>query len=101
MLEIKGLEAGYGQMKVLHGVDIQIGEGEIVALLGSNGAGKSTLNNNLSGIYRPNGGRILFEGQDITGLRSENVVDLGVFEGPEGRRISPNMSIRENFELGS
>lgn len=101
MLEIKGLEAGYGQMKVLHGVDIEIGEGEIVALLGSNGAGKSTLNNNLSGVYKPTSGKIMFEGQDVTGLRSENVVDLGIVQVPEGRRIFPNMSIRENLELGS
>lgn len=101
MLEIRKLEAGYGQMKVLHGVDLTIGKGEIVALLGSNGAGKSTLNNNLSGIYRPTGGQIIFEGQDITGMRSEKVVDLGIVQVPEGRRIFPNMSIRENLELGS
>ncbi len=88
-------------MKVLHGVDLTISDGEIVALLGSNGAGKSTLNNNLSGIYKPTGGQILFEGQDITGMRSESVVDLGIVQVPEGRRIFPNMSIRENLELGS
>jgi branched-chain amino acid transport system ATP-binding protein len=101
MLEINNLQAGYGQMKVLHGVDLNIAAGEIVALLGSNGAGKSTLNNNLSGIHRPTGGSIVFEGQDITGLRSEVVVDLGIVQVPEGRRIFPNMSIRENLELGS
>jgi branched-chain amino acid transport system ATP-binding protein len=101
MLEIKSLEAGYGQMKVLHGVDLSISKGEIVALLGSNGAGKSTLNNNVSGVFRPTGGRILFEGQNITGMRSESVVDLGIVQVPEGRRIFPNMSIRENLELGS
>jgi branched-chain amino acid transport system ATP-binding protein len=101
MLEITDLTAGYGQMKVLHGVTLEIGEGEIVALLGSNGAGKSTLNNNLSGIYRPTGGRISFVGRDITGLRSEAVVDLGIVQVPEGRRVFPNMSIRENLELGS
>ena len=101
MLELKNLQAGYGQMKVLHGVDLTISDGEIVALLGSNGAGKSTLNNNLSGIYKPTGGQILFEGQDITGMRSESVVDLGIVQVPEGRRIFPNMSIRENLELGS
>ncbi len=101
MLEIKSLEAGYGQMKVLHGVDLSISKGEIVALLGSNGAGKSTLNNNVSGVFRPTGGQILFEGQNITGMRSESVVDLGIVQVPEGRRIFPNMSIRENLELGS
>ena len=101
VLELKNLQAGYGHMKVLHGVDLMINEGEIVALLGSNGAGKSTLNNNVSGVFQPTGGQILFEGQDITGMRSEKVVDLGIIQVPEGRRIFPNMSIRENLELGS
>ena len=101
MLELKNLHAGYGQMKVLHGINLTIGEGEIVALLGSNGAGKSTLNNNVSGVFKPKDGQILFEGQDITGLASELVVDLGIVQVPEGRRIFPNMSIRENLELGS
>ena len=87
MLELKNLHAGYGQMKVLHGINLTIGEGEIVALLGSNGAGKSTLNNNVSGVFKPKDGQILFEGQDITGLASELVVDLGIVQVPEGRRI--------------
>ena len=101
MLEISNLHAGYGPMKVLHGVDLSINAGEIVALLVSNGAGKSTLNNNLSGIFRPTAGKIMFEGQDITGLRAEKIVDLGIVQVPEGRRVFPNMSIRENLELGS
>lgn len=100
MLDIRALHAGYGHMKVLHGIDLNIGAGEIVALLGSNGAGKSTLNNNISGLYKPTGGQILFDGQDIAGMRSERVVDLGIIQVPEGRRIFPNMSIRENLELG-
>lgn len=100
MLDIRALKAGYGHMKVLHGIDLNIGDGEIVALLGSNGAGKSTLNNNISGLYKPTSGEILFEGQNIAGMRSEAVVDLGVIQVPEGRRIFPNMSIRENLELG-
>ena len=100
MLEIRNLHAGYGSMKVLHGIDLNVGAGEIVALLGSNGAGKSTLNNNISGIYKPTGGQIMFEGADIAGVRSENVVDLGVIQVPEGRRVFPNMTVRENLELG-
>jgi ABC-type branched-subunit amino acid transport system ATPase component len=64
MLEIRDLRAGYGQVQVLHGVDLDLGEGEIVALLGSNGAGKSTLNNNVSGIFRPFGGSIRLGGED-------------------------------------
>jgi branched-chain amino acid transport system ATP-binding protein len=101
MLEIKNLHAGYGQMKVLQGVDLDIQAGEIVALLGSNGAGKSTLNNNISGIYTPTLGSILFEGEDIVGMRSEHVVQKGIIHVPEGRRIFPNISVRENLELGS
>ena len=100
MLEISNLHAGYGQMKVLHGIDLYIARGEIVALLGSNGAGKSTLNNNISGIYKPTAGAILFEGVDIAGLNSETIVDLGIIQVPEGRRIFPNMSVLENLELG-
>jgi len=100
MLEVRALHAGYGQMKVLHGVDLAVGAGEIVALLGSNGAGKSTLNNNISGLYRPTGGQVLFEGADITGLGPAHIVDLGVIQVPEGRRVFPNLSVRENLELG-
>ena len=100
MLEIRNLHAGYGKMQVLHGIDIEIGTGEIEALLGSNGAGKSTLNNNISGLYKPTSGQIFFEDIDITGLRSEKVIDLGIIQVPEGRRIFPNMTVFENLELG-
>ena len=100
MLEIRNLHAGYGKMQVLHGIDIEIGTGEIVALLGSNGAGKSTLNNNISGLYKPTSGQIFYEDIDITGLRSEKVIDLGIIQVPEGRRIFPNMTVFENLELG-
>ena len=100
MLEIRNLHAGYGKMQVLHGIGIEIGTGEIVALLGSNGAGKSTLNNNISGLYKPTSGQIFFEDIDITGLRSEKVIDLGIIQVPEGRRIFPNMTVFENLELG-
>jgi branched-chain amino acid transport system ATP-binding protein len=71
-----------------------------VALLGSNGAGKSTLNNNISGLYKPTSGQMLFEGIDITSLASEKVIDLGIIQVPEGRRIFPNMPVYENLELG-
>lgn len=100
MIEVRDLHAGYGHMTVLHGVSLKIGTGEIVALLGSNGAGKSTLNNNLSGLFTPKKGQILFDGLDITGFASERMVDLGIIQVPEGRRIFPNMTVRENLELG-
>ena len=101
LLEVGGLRAGYGAIEILRGVDLSVGAGEIVALLGSNGAGKSTLNNNLSGLYRPFGGRVRFDGNDITGARSTRIVEAGLVQVPEGRRIFPNLSVRENLELGS
>jgi branched-chain amino acid transport system ATP-binding protein len=101
MLEIRNLHAGYGQMKVLHGIDLEVSAGEIVALLGSNGAGKTTLNNNISGVYVPNRGRILFEGENIAGMASEKIVELGIIHVPEGRCIFPNLTVLENLELGA
>ena len=101
MLEVRGLYAGYGAVEVLRGIDLDVGAGEIVAVLGSNGAGKSTLNNNLSGLYRPFAGSIRFEGTEISGAPSTDIVELGLIHVPEGRRVFPNMSVRENLELGS
>ncbi len=101
MLEVAGLRAGYGPVEVLHGVDVALGAGEIVAVLGSNGAGKTTLNNNISGVYRPFAGTVSVEGRDITGVHSKHIVDMGVVQVPEGRKIFPNMTVRENLELGS
>lgn len=100
MLEIAGLVAGYGEVTVLDGVDLALQSGEIVALLGSNGVGKTTLNNTLSGLIRPKGGRIRFQGQDITAARSQDIVAAGLIHVPEGRRVFPNLSVRENLELG-
>lgn len=101
MLEVKDLRAGYGHAKVLHGVSLKVGEGELVALLGSNGAGKSTLNNNVSGIFKPFGGSIRFDGIEIAGAEAQEIVDRGLIQVPEGRRVFPNMTVRENLELGS
>ena len=101
MLEIKKLKSGYGEVEVLHGIDLHVSQGEIVALLGSNGAGKSTLNNTLSGILKPMAGEIIFDGKVISGIPSKNVVEAGLIQIPEGRRIYPNMNIRENLELGA
>ena len=101
MLEVRALHAGYGPVEVLRGIDLDVGEGEIVAVLGSNGAGKSTLNNNLSGICRPFAGSVRFAGNDITGVSAAAIVSAGLIQVPEGRRIFPNMSVRENLELGS
>jgi branched-chain amino acid transport system ATP-binding protein len=101
MLEVRGLHAGYGEVEVLRGIDLDVGKGEIVALLGANGVGKSTLNNNLSGIYRPFAGQIRFMGRDIAGMGTDAIVDAGLIQVPEGRRVFPNLTVQENLELGS
>jgi branched-chain amino acid transport system ATP-binding protein len=101
MLEVRSLRAGYGEVEVLHGIDLDVGEGEIVAVLGSNGVGKSTLNSNLSGLCVPFGGSIRFCGEDIAGANPARIVDLGLIQVPEGRRVFPNLSVLENLELGS
>ena len=101
MLEIKSLRAGYGAVEILRGVDLAVGAGEIVALLGSNGAGKSTLNNNVCGLFRPFGGAIRFDGKDVAGATSMRIVEAGLIQVPEGRRVFPNLSVRDNLELGS
>jgi branched-chain amino acid transport system ATP-binding protein len=101
MLEIRGLKAGYGKVEILRGIDLDVGQGEIVAVLGSNGVGKSTLNNNISGLYRPFSGSIRFKGEDLVGKSSSDIVRRGVIHVPEGRRIFPNMNVLENLELGS
>jgi branched-chain amino acid transport system ATP-binding protein len=101
VLDVKALRAGYGAIEVLRGIDVAVGAGEIVALLGSNGAGKSTLNNNISGLYRPLGGTIRFDAEDITGAPSRRIVEAGLIQVPEGRRVFPNLAVRENLELGS
>jgi len=101
VLEVSGLRAGYGAVEVLRGIDIAVAAGEIVALLGSNGAGKSTLNNNICGLYRPFGGAIRFAGSDIAGSPSMRIVEAGLIQVPEGRRVFPNLSVRDNLELGS
>ncbi|MDO5605991.1 MAG: ABC transporter ATP-binding protein [Paracoccus sp. (in: a-proteobacteria)] len=101
MLEVSGIRAGYGAMSVLQGIDIQIGAGEIVALLGSNGVGKTTLNNVISGFIRPSAGSVTFEGGRITGLRPRDIVAMGVAHVPEGRKIFPNLTVAENLEMGA
>ncbi|WP_300299177.1 ABC transporter ATP-binding protein [Ferrovibrio sp.] len=101
MLEVRGLQAGYGEVAVLRGVDLDLAKGEIVALLGANGVGKSTLNNNLSGLYRPMAGEIRFMDQDISGASADRIVAAGLVQVPEGRRVFPNLSVQENLELGS
>jgi branched-chain amino acid transport system ATP-binding protein len=101
MLEVTGLRAGYGATEVLRGVDIRVGEAEIVAVLGSNGVGKTTLNKALSGVIERRAGEIRFDGRRIDGSPPAAIVEAGLIHVPEGRKIFPNMSVRENLELGA
>jgi branched-chain amino acid transport system ATP-binding protein len=101
MLEIRELRGGYGATEVLRGLSMDVAAGEIVALLGSNGAGKSTLNNTVCGLQRAFSGSVRFEAREIGGATTAEIVALGLIQVPEGRRIFPNLSVRENLELGS
>ena len=101
LLEVRALRGGYGRTEVLRGVDLEVRTGEIVALLGSNGAGKSTLNNTLSALVPAWSGTIRFDGRDLTRARARQVVEAGLVQVPEGRRVFPNLDVRENLELGS
>ncbi len=101
MLEVQDLVAGYGAMPVLRGVSLSVGPGEVVAVLGANGAGKTTLNRAVSGLIRPDRGSIRFEGEPIERLDAAGIVARGLIHVPEGRKIFPNMTVRENLELGA
>jgi branched-chain amino acid transport system ATP-binding protein len=101
LLKIHGLRSGYGAVEVLRGIDMEVRAGEIVALLGSNGAGKSTLNNTLCGLLPGFSGSIVFDGADLTRDRYARIVERGLVQVPEGRRIFPNLSVLENLELGA
>ena len=100
LLEVTGLNAGYGRVQVLHGVDLTVGRNEIVALVGSNGAGKTTLLRSISGQVEASGGRIRFASADITGQPVEAVVRRGLAHVPEGRRLFSGLSVRDNLRLG-
>ncbi len=101
MLSIAGLHAGYGRIEALHGVDLEVAAGEIVALIGANGAGKSTLLMTICGRPRASSGSIVFDGHDITRMSSFEIVRLGLAHAPEGRRIFSRMSVMENLQLGA
>ena len=101
LLDIHDLRAGYGETEVLRGVDLVVEPGEIVAVLGSNGVGKSTLNRAISGVLRARTGSIIFDGTAIEHEKPAAIVKRGLIHVPEGRRIFPNLSVRENLDLGS
>jgi branched-chain amino acid transport system ATP-binding protein len=101
MISVRNLSAGYGLVEVLRDISLDISAGEIVAVLGSNGVGKTTLNNTLSGLITPRAGEVYFEDKLISGRSSAEIVDMGLIHVPEGRKLFPNLTVRDNLELGS
>jgi len=101
LLQVSGVRTFYGAIEALRGVDVEVAEGEIVTLIGSNGAGKSTLLMTICGNPRARTGEIRFADQDITRLRTWDIVRLGIAQTPEGRRIFPRMTVLENLQMGA
>ncbi|MFT0532738.1 ABC transporter ATP-binding protein [Castellaniella hirudinis] len=101
MLKIENLEAGYGKVKVLHGISLAVPAGKVVTLIGSNGAGKTTTMKAISGMLRPSAGVITLGGREIQGLDSHRIARLGLAHSPEGRRVFPTLSVTDNLLLGA
>jgi branched-chain amino acid transport system ATP-binding protein len=101
LLEVQDLHTFYGNIEALKGVSLEVEEGEVVTLIGSNGAGKSTTLRSISGLTPPREGTIKFDGKEIGETAPQDIVRLGISQAPEGRRVFPRMSVRENLELGA
>ncbi|MBZ0277145.1 MAG: ABC transporter ATP-binding protein [Anaerolineae bacterium] len=101
MLELDNIHSYYGNIHALKGITLHVNEGEIVTLIGSNGAGKSTTIRTVSGIMHPREGTITFDGQPIQGVAAHDLVGRGIAQSPEGRRIFPRLTVRENLEMGA
>lgn len=101
MLRLSGITVSYGKIEALKGISLEVHHGEIVALIGANGAGKSTTLMTISGVLCPGSGLIIFDGRDITGMPAHAVVQLGISQVPEGRRIFPRLTVLENLEMGA
>jgi branched-chain amino acid transport system ATP-binding protein len=101
LLEVRDLSVRYGGIEAVRGISIRVDEGEIVTLIGGNGAGKTTTLKTISGVKRPSAGEIVFEGTPIHTQKAHEIVRLGICQAPEGRRIFPRMTVRENLEMGA
>ena len=101
ILEIHDLKVSYGGIEAVKGVTLTVPEGKIVTLIGANGAGKSTILKTVSGIVRPKTGRILYNGEDITGKSPDKIVKAGIVLVPEGRHVFPNLTVKENLKIGA
>ena len=101
LLEARSLRVQYGQIVALNGISFHVAPGEAVALVGANGAGKTTLIKSIIGLLRPSGGELLFDGHDVRGVKAHRRARLGIGYAPEGRRVFPGLSVRENLEVAS
>ena len=101
LLRAEGMTAGYGKMAILHDVTLEVRPGEMVSVIGPNGAGKSTAFKTIVGFLRPTSGRVVFDGQDIAGLRPDQVLVRGLAYVPQGRIVFPQMTVLENLEMGA
>ena len=101
LLELHGVDAFYGRIQALRQVSITVEKGEVVALIGSNGAGKTTTLRTISGLMHPQSGTVKFDGQDITHTRPSRIVELGICQSPEGRRLFTRMSVLDNLFMGA
>jgi branched-chain amino acid transport system ATP-binding protein len=101
MLKISNVETFYGKIQALRGVDLDVNDGEIVSLIGSNGAGKSTLLMTISGVNKAKRGNIVFKGENIENIQPHKIVDMGICQVPEGRRIFSRLTVEENLRLGA
>ncbi len=101
MLRVEDINVYYGAIHAIKGISLDVPDGEIVALIGSNGAGKSTTLRTISGLMKPKNGRIMYDGEDITGVPAHKIVGKGLCQVPEGRHVFANMTVMENLELGA
>jgi branched-chain amino acid transport system ATP-binding protein len=101
LLELEDVHTFYGSIEALKGVSLEVNEGEVVTLIGANGAGKSTTLRSINGLNTPKRGRIVFRGKDITRRGPHDIVEMGISQSPEGRRLFPHMSVLENLEMGA
>lgn len=101
LLQVQDLQVSYGAIKALKGISLSVGTGECVALIGANGAGKTSTLRAISGMLKPQAGRISLRGQDTTGLKSHQMVPKGLAHAPEGRGVFPNLTVQENLDLGA
>ncbi len=101
MLEVKNLHVKYGNIEAIHGIDIKVKKGEIVTILGANGAGKSTTLMTISGLIKPSEGTIIFDGVDITKTPADQIVQMGISQVPEGRRLFSTLTVEENLDMGA